>query len=378
MIEDEQVGDLWGEGGGLSSAFRESQSMARPSNSSNTLPPPTSSSSSATPTTTPVPSRMNNSNHIQVSGVSAANLSEEEQLALAMAESLASSQKDCSSRSSDNTQQQQQQQREQAKQQEINEHLRQVEQRKFNEEHQQKLRLEEEQNRLIKKRENERIALAREQSEIRATIEKRRQEEERMKRQYKQQQQQQQQQQQHDAQTYHEAQRQRHQQSPSVESMQTQFRAQRTSVVPRPSFPPFKEITELNAEEMAQTVLLRFSELKPCIDDETGMKLLYIIADICSQLDPSGQNAFDTNRVFNVAYYLAWCLAKLGATTQELVSVFDRHVVLICHTSQSFDSGKVNVDRVIRQWSIDQETTRSRTSSLTVPSMPVDSRQRAL
>lgn len=44
----------------------------------------------------------------------------------------------------------------------------------------------------------------------------------------------------------------------------------------------------MDAESIMNTTLERFGDLKPNINDDTGMKLLYSIADICSKVDPSG------------------------------------------------------------------------------------------
>lgn len=62
------------------------------------------------------------------------------------------------------------------------------------------------------------------------------------------------------------------------------------------------------------------------------------------------QNATISNRVFNIAYYLAWTLAKHGAFNQELSREFQKRVEVICMSSLSFREGTMNVDASVRQW----------------------------
>lgn len=45
---------------------------------------------------------------------------------------------------------------------------------------------------------------------------------------------------------------------------------------------------DVEAESIMNTALARFNALKPNIDEETSMQLLYSIADICSKVDPTG------------------------------------------------------------------------------------------
>lgn len=62
------------------------------------------------------------------------------------------------------------------------------------------------------------------------------------------------------------------------------------------------------------------------------------------------QNVSISNRVFNIAYYLAWTLAKNGAMHIELVNEFESRVEVICMSSLSFREGTMNVDASVRQW----------------------------
>jgi hypothetical protein len=62
------------------------------------------------------------------------------------------------------------------------------------------------------------------------------------------------------------------------------------------------------------------------------------------------QNVSTSNRVFNIAYYLAWCLVKHGATCDELAKEFESRVEIICMSSVSFREGTMNVDASVRQW----------------------------
>lgn len=112
------------------------------------------------------------------------------------------------------------------------------------------------------------------------------------------------------------------------------------------SIGPLKEITDVGAEAIAMAALERFTKLLPH-DQPAAFNLLQMVAGVCEEM--AGENDSLANLIFNIAYYLAWRIARRRQVRGDhLVQIFEENLINILNRSRSLQEGKAAVDNLLR------------------------------